>query len=167
MGMARRLGATVEEAEDVAHDTLELVLRDPEWFDQDRGSLLTALGAVLRNRLIDRRRKAGTRQRAVPRLRLLQPDAGPAPLHERTAADARAQRQLFLSQLDPQERAVFQAWLRQRGQGWTGAEAAASLALSTAAYENAKKRLRRRCRVVLAELDLVPSQLFGPDGVSP
>lgn len=161
-----RLGATVEEAEDLVQDTLETVLADPGWFDRSRASLATALTAVLRNRFIDRRRHDQVHHRATPRLRLLEPPPDP-PDRAVAASEARARRALFLTQLSPDERALFRAWVQQSRRLIQAQEAAASLGMRVSDYDNAKKRLRRRCRRILLELQLEAHDLFGPEGGAP
>src|SRR5690606_25576073 len=102
---ARHLGASREEAEDLVHDALELMVRDPDWFDPSRGDLVGALKVVLRNRFLNRIRASAVRERAAPRLRVVQAASGPdAPL---VAADARQNRQTLLALLSPAERRLF------------------------------------------------------------
>ncbi len=157
---ARCLGASVEEAEDLVHDTIEVIVSDPGWFSPTRGALISALKVVLRNRWLNGRRSQGVRTRARPRLALVPPAPTPeAPLH---SAVAKANRHRFLALLEPSERAVFEAWMQQRSGALRGPEAAAQLSMSHRAYEASKKRLRRRCRAVLEELDLTPGDLFDP-----
>jgi len=161
LARAQRLGASAEEAEDLVQDSLELVVQRPRWFDRSRASLLTALTSVLRNRFIDGARHRDVQRRAVPRLRLVQPV--PAPGRELAGRQAEQARFALLSQLTPEERRIFGAWLRQRRQELTVGDAAASVGLRPKDYENAKKRLRRRCRSALADLGLDVADLFGPE----
>lgn len=160
---ARRLGASSEEAEDLVQDSVELAVRDPAWLDGERGSPVTALATVLRNRLFDRYRHLAVQTRAAPKLRLIAPDETP-PDETLAAADARARRRALLALLEPAERQVFGAWLRQRRGEADGAGAAASVGMTPPAYEAAKKRLRRRCRALLDELGVGPDDLFDPTG---
>ncbi|MBX2803571.1 MAG: hypothetical protein KTR31_38185 [Myxococcales bacterium] len=160
---ALRLGASVEEAEDLVQDTLEVVCADPGWFDRSRGSLITALTTVLRNRFIDRRRHDQVHRRATPHLRLLEPPSA-TPDQAVAAAEARARRKLFLAQLTQEERALFGAWLKQDRRMLQAQEAAASLGMRVSDYDNAKKRLRRRCRWILLQLEIETHDLFGPEG---
>lgn len=157
---ARCLGAPVEEAEDLVHDTLEVMVARPDWLDPDRDAL-PALKVVLRNRWANRRRAAGVSERAGPRLTLVH-EPPPTPEIPLDAEQARAHRARFLALLEPEERAMFGAWLRQRNGGLTGPACAASLGMTPAAYEAAKKRLRRRCQAILEELGLEISDLFDP-----
>jgi DNA-directed RNA polymerase specialized sigma24 family protein len=157
---ARCLGAPLEEAEDLVHDAITALVADQAWFDPSRGDLLGLLKVVVRNRWANRRRSAGVSERAVPRLRLV--EDGPTPEAPLTAAQAATHRQRLLALLEPTDRAVFAAWLRQRAGEVTGPEAATALEMSNASYEAAKKRLRRRCRAILAELALTPDDLFAP-----
>lgn len=161
---ARRLGASSEEAEDLAQESLEIVVRDPAWFERERASLVTALSTVLRNRLFDRHRHLAVRQRVAPALRLVQGDEEPDPHDALALADARERRRALLALLEPAERQVFAAWLRQRRGELDGPDAAASLGMEPSDYEAAKKRLRRRCRTLLDELGLDPDDLFDPHG---
>ena len=159
---ARCLGASVEEAEDLVHDTLEVVVARPDWLDPDRDAL-PVLKVALRNRWANRLRSVSVSERAAPRLSLVQePPATPElPL---THEQARAHRARFLALLEPEERAVFGAWLQQRAGKRDGPACAAGLGMTLAAYEAAKKRLRRRCQAILAELGLDRSELFDPHG---
>lgn len=155
---ALRHRATVEEAEDLVQETMQVALERPGWFDEARDPV-PALRSILKNRLIDRRRHQSMRRRKEPMLRLVKPEPDPEDLLERSrAADLR---RAFLAQLEPEERQLFRAWLLQRRGDVRAPEAAASLGLSVAAYEAAKKRLRRRCHRILADLELDPSDLFG------
>ncbi len=156
---ARHLGATREEAEDLAHDALELVVREPGWFDPTRGELLGALKVVLRNRFLNVLRSRVVHHRAAPRLQIV-PDP-PGPDVALGSATARELRRRLLALLEPEERAVFAAWMRQRA-GEPGPEAARSLGLTHAGYEAAKKRLRRRVHALLDELGVAPGDLFDP-----
>lgn len=157
---ARCLGASVEEAEDLVHDTIEVVVADPGWFEPARGTLLSALKVVLRNRWLNRRRSQGISARARPRLALVPPP--PTPEQPLQGEAARTNRRRFLALLEPGERELFGVWMQQRAGQLRGPQAAAQLSLSHRAYEAAKKRLRRRCRAVLDELELDPADLFDP-----
>lgn len=155
---ARALGASHEQAEDLVADALERVMRDPTWHDPSRGTLLTALKVVVRSRYLNLIRASGVRDRAAPRLRLVgEGDRPDRALEAGRAADARRR---LLACLTPEERALFRAWIAQRG-GLVGSEAAASVGLDNRAYEAAKKRLRRRIRGAMDELGLAPEDLFG------
>lgn len=156
-----RLGASVEEAEDVVQEALLVAVRDPSWHDARRAQLVTVLARVVKNRLIDRWRHRSVKERYAGRLRLIQDtDAFVAPDQPMALQDARSARRALLAGLRPEERAVFRAWLRQRGGELDGPGAAETLGLSYSAYEAAKKRLRRRCRAILAELGLDAADLF-------
>lgn len=155
---ALRHRATVEEAEDLVQETMQVALERPGWFDEDRDPV-PALRSILKNRLIDQRRHQTMRQRKEPMLRLVKPEPDPEDLLERSrAVDLR---RAFLAQLEPDERKLFQAWLLQRRGDLPAPDAAASLQLSVPAYEAAKKRLRRRCHRILEDLQLDPADLFG------
>lgn len=155
---ALRHRASVEEAEDLVQETMQVALERPGWFDEDREPL-AAMRAILKNRLIDRRRHQAMQQRKAPMLRLVKPEPDPSDLLEQSrASDLRL---AFLAQLEPAERDLFQAWLRQRRGDVQAPAAAASLGLDVAAYEAAKKRLRRRCHRILADLAIDPADLFG------
>lgn len=163
--MARRLfstalrhRATVEEAEDLVQETMQVALERPDWFEQGRDPI-PAMRSILKNRLIDRRRHQSMRRRKEPMLRLVKPDPDPEDLLERSRASDL--RRAFLAQLDPDERRLFQTWLLQRRGDLPGPKAAASLDLTVSAYEAAKKRLRRRCHRILQDLELDPADLFG------
>lgn len=157
---ARCLGAAVEEAEDLVHDTLEVMVSEPERVDFER-DVLSWLKVVLRNRWLNRIRAESVSERARPRLYLAQsPRALPdAPL---TAEEARAHRLQLLSLLEPEERAVFGAWIKQRAGTQQATAAASSLGMTVQAFEAAKKRLRRRCQAILGELGIEACDLFDP-----
>ncbi|MFT4622278.1 MAG: DNA-directed RNA polymerase specialized sigma24 family protein [Myxococcota bacterium] len=157
---ARCLGASVEEAEDLVNDALARVLADPDWFDSSRGALVPALKVVVRTRWLNRCRERGTRRRHAPHLRLVGAAEGPDAVVR--AGEAKTARLRFLACLEPEERALFRAWMRQRSGAVLGSEAARSVGLQPSAYEAAKKRLRRRCRAVLDELGLAATDLFDP-----
>lgn len=158
---ARRLGASVEAAEDLVHGTVEVALRDPSWYDASRARLMTVLKVVLRRRYIDRYRSDEAWRRTEPHLRLVDASGTPAAVVE--ADEAASRRRTFLSLLTPDERSLFRAWLLQRRRDLDGEAAAASVGLSPAAYEAAKKRLRRRCHALLDDLGFAPDDLFDPD----
>lgn len=162
MAYAMRLGASLEQAEDLVQDTLLVTIDRPEWFDAHRASLGTALITVLRNRYLDGRRHLGVQRRAAPQLRLVTSSSERMDGMDRL--EARAARQRLLGALDPRERAVFRAWLLQREGHFDGQGAARSVDLSYAAYEAAKKRLRRKVRSLMAELELETADLFDPEG---
>lgn len=153
----RYLGATLEEAEDLVNDVLEHIVRNPDWFDPERGEWIGSLKVILRNRYFNRLRSADVHRRATPHLRVVEPE--PLPDETLQVAQARGHRQRVLALLSEDERRVFAAWMRQRG-GLQGEQAAAELGLSHPAYEAAKKRVRRRVQAVLAELELTPADLF-------
>lgn len=160
MAEARCRGASVEEAEDLVQDVLMVTIRDPSWHRPERASLLTALSAVLRNRLTDRRRHLAVRKRTAPHLVLLHDRAADDPATHLARARARDRRAAILERLTPEELVLFRMWLRQRQREVDAQQAAAALNLTPAAYEAAKKRLRRRVRTVLAELRLTTQDLF-------
>ncbi len=155
------LGARPEEAEDLVHDAIEILRRDPSWYDPQRASLERVLRVVIANRLTDRRRARGTRRRARPHLWLLKPWSGPGPsqsLEGRQAAQRRAE---FLEYLNAAERALFWAWIAQQQGDLNGHSAAASLGLQYKEYENRKKKLRRRCQAIVAKMGIDARDLFG------
>lgn len=110
---ARGLGASVEEAEDVVHDALQYVAENPDWFDPERGALSTVLKTVVRNAWANRRRHQGVRHRAAPELALVSPPPAP-PDRPLAVGEASTHRRRMLALLEPEERAVFEAWIRQR-----------------------------------------------------
>lgn len=161
VGFARHLGASLEEAEDIAQDALQHVAANPDWFDPERGSLATVLKTVVRNALSNRRRHRQVQQRAKPVLALVaNRDASPdQALH---ADQASSLRRRVLGLLEPEERATFRTWLRQRSREIDARQAAKDLSMTVPAYEAAKKRLRRRLARALETLDLAPTDLFDP-----
>lgn len=159
---AARLGASPEQAEDLAQSTLLAYVRAPHRHDPAKGSLNAWLCTSLRNRFIDQYRRARTRRDHAPALRLVQPDAdAPDLVLARERSEQR--RQAFLAALEDDERRVFFAWIRQRRGEWDVQGAAAALDLTPAAYEAAKKRLRRRCARLLDELGVSVDDLISPE----
>lgn len=161
---AMRLGASVEEAEDVVQEAILVAVRDPSWHDRQRASLVTALGTVVRNKLTDRWRHDTMRSRKAPHLRLVHGESPSLPDRPLVEAGARARRRAFLAALTPEERGLFRLWLRQRSGELDGPGAAREAGLSYRSYEAAKKRLRRRCRALLDELGLDAGDLFDAGG---
>lgn len=158
---ARALGAPPEQAEDLVQEAVATVVGDPARFDPGRGTLLALLKTIVRNRYLNAVRATRARGRLEPGLRLVPPEP-PADAALR-ARDAEDRRRLVLAHLDPSERALFVAWIRQRTEGHRAPRAAASVGLDPAAYEAAKKRLRRRVRAILEDLGLEPHDLYAPD----
>jgi len=143
---ARYLGATVEQAEDLAHDVIVRFLEREDWYDPALGTPTAALRVWVTHRLQDARRHDGVVARVHALLRAWAPRwVEPAGVHE-----ARRRRIAFLSSLAADERLLFEVWQRQRAGAWDSREAAEHLNLDQLAYEAAKKRLRRRCREILA-----------------
>ena len=160
---ARGLGASEQDSEELVQETVLALVHDPRWYDPRRGEVLSLLRTALRNRFVDGRRRQAVRGRAEPLLRLVE-DA-PLPEHQLRAAQAAARRRALVELLSASERLVFRAWLLQRQGALTGDAAAHQAELSPAAYEAAKKRLRRRLQALLVELELQPGDLF--DGGAP
>lgn len=159
---ARSLGATVEEAEDLVQEAVEATVRDPSWYDPDRGPLIGLLKVVLRHRLFDRHRARDVRDRALPHLVLVATE--PSPVEEvlwRSAASER--RALLLAHLSQAERDVLRAWLRQRHGELDVHAAASTIGQTGPAFEASKKRLRRRCLEVAASLGFGLDDLIGGD----
>lgn len=163
---ARALGAPPEEAEDLVHDALEVYASDPSWYDPARGPLLRVLKVVITNRVRDRFRKGVRRGRVRGHLRLVA-RTGSGPDVQVTRQQAADLRDDFLRRLTPAERSLFQAWLSQQHRELDGPAAAASLRLTYSEYEAAKKRLRRRCRVLLAQMSIQIDDLFDPQNGAP
>ncbi len=158
----RWLGAPLEQAEDLVHDALKVVVEDPDWYRPERGNLVSALKVILRNRYLNQLRDQGVRRRTAPKLTLVESAPGPdAPL---STAEARDNRHQLLALLDPGERRLFAVWLQQRDGVYRGSEAADQLGMTHRQYEAGKKRLRRRCAAILEELSLTPAELFDPRG---
>ena len=123
---ARALGASAEEAEDLAQATLLRYVRQPSSHDPSKGALPAWLCTVLKRSFLDRRRRGVTRVKAVPVLRLVQPAlATPAEELERRRAAERRQR--FLDALTREERRVFEAWVAQRRGDFDAHSASASV----------------------------------------
>jgi len=162
LAQARVLGASAEDAEDLVHDTLERTVRDPSWYDPDRGPLLGLLHAVLRNQFVDGFRKRDVRNRAAVHLRLVggEPSSADWGL---ACEQAIIRRQRFLESLTTDERRLFEVWLGQRRGALNATEAASALDLTVAQYEARKKVLRRRCVQILESLGMTVSDLFDPE----
>lgn len=159
---ARGLGASAEEAEDLVQEAVEVTVRDPAWYDPDRGTLIGLLKVVLRHRLFDRHRARNVHDRALPNLVLVVSDQASAEdeLWRNEAAKRRAD---LLAHLTADERDVLRAWLRQRHGELDGHAAAATIGLTGPAFEASKKRLRRRYREVAAALGFGLDDLVGGD----
>jgi DNA-directed RNA polymerase specialized sigma24 family protein len=76
--------------------------------------------------------------------------------------EASTHREAFLDRLTPDERALFHVWMQQRTEDLPAEAWAHKLGMSVAEFNNAKKRLRRRCATVLEALNLSPADLFDP-----
>ncbi len=163
---ARSLGKPPEAAEDLVHDALLVYTRDPSWYDPQRGPLLRVLKVVITNRVRDQHRAKMRHSKLNSHLRLVaQPGSGPEDgVEQKQAADRREE---FLGRLTAGEFALFQAWASQQRRELEGPAAAASLQMTYAEYEAAKKRLRRRCRNLLTEMNIRIGDLFDPENGAP
>jgi DNA-directed RNA polymerase specialized sigma24 family protein len=159
---ARFLGATFEEAEDLTHDAVAVFHADPNWYDPRRGSVKAALKSVVTNRYRDLVRRSGRGALVRRRLRLVTADGTPAADHQVEFHARAVNRSRLIAALSPEERGLFQTWMSQRQDDLDGPAAAKSLGLTMRAYENQKKRLRRRCRKLLDELGMEPADLMEP-----
>lgn len=160
--LAVHLGAAPEEAEDLVHEVLAAHAAAPHRHDPSRGPLLPYLRLTLRSRFIDGRRHDAMRRRKAPELVSL--PSPPTQDQVLAAAEARQRRDAFLARLEPDHRQLFLCWVQQSRGDCDASQAARSLGLSVAAYEAAKKRLRRRCRSLLEEMGFRPSDLLSPEG---
>ncbi|MBX2800086.1 MAG: hypothetical protein KTR31_20580 [Myxococcales bacterium] len=158
---ARGLGCSVEEAEDLVQEALGVLVARPDWYDPARGTLLAALKGIVHHRWVNLRRASSVQRAAAPRLQLVA-DPVPSPAGPVAQQEAQALRRRFLALLAEDERAVFRAWTQQRARVVDARGAARGLGLQVAAYEAAKKRLRRRCAAILDELGVDATDLFGP-----
>lgn len=159
---ARHLGAPAEEAEDLVHDALAHMTRDPSWYDPARGPIDRVLRVVVTNRWRDRCRRRSRRGRLRGHLALVSQDAGDGPERSVRAGRAAARRRALLARLDDDEWALFTTWISQHHRELDARAAAASLGIEVREYENRKKRLRRRCRALVEELGLSVDDLFTP-----
>ena len=160
IGCAMRRGVPRSDAEDIVLHAYE---KAASAYDPSRGTLESLLQRTVERATIDWWRKNRAWSRVTERL------SAQADVIKLTTVDPAAQhrahrhQQALLERLTPEERRVFAAWALQRHlpQGeLTAARAAATLGLSVPAYNNAKKRLARRVRVVLDELGLTPRDLW-------
>jgi RNA polymerase sigma-70 factor (ECF subfamily) len=65
-GLARRLGASPEQAEDIVQEAFLAIWRNAGQYSSERGSITTWLSAIVRNRLTDAWRRAAARPAEVP-----------------------------------------------------------------------------------------------------
>ena len=156
---AMRRGVPRADAEDIVLRAWE---KAAPTFDPTRGTL-----EALLQRVVIRDAAEWWRQHRTFRERADQLGAesvhhlhGPRP---EDRARAHAHQQELLDRLSEEERKVFAAWALQRHlpQGALPApRAARSVGLTTAEYNNAKKRLARRVRAILGELGVTPRDLW-------
>jgi len=160
---ARGLGCSREEAEDLVHDALEITVRDPSWYDQSRGPLTRVLRVVITNRVRDRYRSGVVRRRSRKHLELLasKPERPDETLDRDRSAGLRRE---LLSSLDDAEQLLFYTWVAQQRGELTGSTAAESLNITYRDYEARKKRLRRRCRGILEDMDVTTDDLWDLGG---
>lgn len=155
---ARWLGARQEQADDLVQDALERLSRQPTWHDPARGSVETLLRIFIQSRLRDQAKQVATRTRIHGRLTVVSTLPSPHAAIATSAADAA--RQKLYAALGDEMQQVFAAWVRQK-EGERAVALAAELDLSVAEFEAAKKRLRRRLKQLLQELDMSPADLTG------
>ena len=160
IGRVMRRGVPRSDAEDIVLHAYE---KAAPVHDPARGSLESLLHRTVDRDTVDWWRRNRAWSKVAQRLSA---QADVVQLH---VVDPAAQRrahghqQALLERLSPQERKVFAAWALQRHlpQGeLTASRAAATLGVSVPEYNNAKKRLARRVRVVLDELGLTPRDLW-------
>jgi len=160
IGRVMRRGVPRSDAEDIVLHAYE---KSAKAHDPTRGSI-----EALMSRMVDRDTVEWWRQnRAWSKVsERLSAESAVVALHR---VDDAARRRAYdhqsavLERLTPAERKVFAAWALQRHlpQGeLTASRAAATLGLSVTEFNNAKKRLGRRVRVVLDELGLTPRDLW-------
>lgn len=108
LAVAQRVLGERAEAEEVLQDALTRVWLEAQSFDPERGSALTWLVTVTRNRAIDMVRSRGRRQRTEDDAVLLPEEAPPSPEAETLEAErARAVREA-LESLSREQRAALE-----------------------------------------------------------
>lgn len=151
-------GLQAQDAEDVV---LRSYYKAAEAYDRDRGSFEHLFGAVVDNEC---RFWWRTWQRSERRHLRLVVDPALEERPETPAAErAAAQQQRLLDALTEEERRVFALWALQRHlpRGRLGAaDAAARLGVTTAEWENAKRRLRTKIAQLLDDWKLSPRDFF-------
>lgn len=137
LGVCLRILSDHGEAEDVLQDVYLTVWRNAGLFEAARGSPITWLAAIARNKAIDRVR-AGATRRSEPIDRALDiPDPAPAALDGLATSDERRRLDLCLGELDPEhEQTIRTAFLT----GLTYEEVAAQ---SGVPLGTVKSRIRR------------------------
>jgi DNA-directed RNA polymerase specialized sigma24 family protein len=153
------MGASLEEAEDLVADAIVVLRSKPDRYDLST-SPVGLIRAIVRNAYIDRHRARSNRARL--HLRLVEPDATVLGDRELVRQSAHANRQLLLAALEPAERIVWDAWVRQRARELDGPQAAAAVGVTYGEYENRKRKLRRRVRTAMDALNLRFDDLLDP-----
>lgn len=160
IGRAMQRGVPRADAEDIVLRAYE---KATSVHDPARGSFEALMQRTVERETVDwwRRRRAWSR--AAERLGAEADVVRPQAVDSAARLRAHTHQQALLERLSEDERRVFAAWALQRHlpQGeLTAARAGATLGLTVAQYNNAKKRLARRVRAVLEELGLTPSDLW-------
>ncbi|MCP4868049.1 MAG: sigma-70 family RNA polymerase sigma factor [Proteobacteria bacterium] len=153
------MGASLEEAEDLVADAIVVLRSRPDRYDLST-SPIGLIRTIVRNAYIDRYRVRTNRARL--HLRLVEPDSTVFGDRELVRQTAHANRQRLLDALEPAERIVWDAWVRQRERELDGPQAAAVVGVTYGEYENRKRKLRRRVHSVMEMLDLRFDDLLDP-----
>ena len=151
-------GLPAEDAEDVVHRSYE---KASKAFDPTRGAFEALLCRVVQNECRYWWRTQNRRRETSNLLHL--PSVAPAKLGPSAERQAANKQRVLLDALEPEERQVFSAWALQRhlpkGR-YPASEASASLGMSVAEFENAKRRLRTKVKNVLDSQGWSPRDLF-------
>jgi RNA polymerase sigma factor (sigma-70 family) len=148
-GVCLRILQDRSEAEEVLQDVYLTVWRRADGFDPARGSPITWLVTIARNRAIDRLRAAGGGRRAEP-LETAEAVADASPLASALleASDDRRRLELCLEELEPQHgRAIREAFL----DGFTYEELAARMGVPLGTMKSWIRRSLLRLRSCLEQ----------------
>jgi RNA polymerase sigma factor (sigma-70 family) len=164
---ARRRGLTHQDSEDLTQEVLlRAWQRRNQFSPRPGGSLVAWILTVAKNLLIDRLRTKAAEGRLTAGLgedpaSEYAVDSQLSELADREAARRRA---ALICRLPEELRPVFWSWVEQSADGGRREVAAEQLGMSIAAYEAAKKRVRRAITKDLEELGYGPRDVltFGP-----
>lgn len=154
VAVAMHKGLSKAEALDVAQQVVVRVIAKCDQYVERPGTpYLAWLWTVAVNHLTDVLRSRGAQRRLTERLwREPEGDRPPDAEQQLTDHEAQSNRDRLLEALPEEDRLVFLIWARQNDGEIDRAEASDQLGISMAAYEAAKKRVRRA--VAAAQLRL-------------
>jgi DNA-directed RNA polymerase specialized sigma24 family protein len=153
---ALRRGVPAADAEDIAVSAWEKASAS---FVPARGEFGALYQRVVQTAIVDWWRQIG-RRRETPSVSAW---TLPAPVPSSTLEDVMRNQERLLAALTEDERRVFATWALQKHLpqgGLTAERAAASLRMSTADYENAKRRLKAQILRLAEQWQLAPADFF-------